>query len=36
MWFPPQEAIRLFKEIGERFDRSQLVLDMIPERVFKN
>ena len=35
MWLPPQEAIRLFKEIGERFIRSQLVLDMIPERYTK-
>jgi O-methyltransferase involved in polyketide biosynthesis len=32
MWLPPQEAIRLFGEIGERFDRSQLVLDMVPEK----
>jgi O-methyltransferase involved in polyketide biosynthesis len=32
MWFPPQEAARLLKEIGERFYRSQLVLDMVPER----
>jgi O-methyltransferase involved in polyketide biosynthesis len=31
MWFPKQAAARLFKEIGERFDRSQLVLDMVPE-----
>jgi methyltransferase (TIGR00027 family) len=35
MWLPPQEAARLFKEIGERFDRSQLVLDMVPERYTK-
>ncbi|OGO67231.1 MAG: hypothetical protein A2Z49_12605 [Chloroflexi bacterium RBG_19FT_COMBO_56_12] len=32
MWLPPQDAVRLFKEIGERFVRSQLVLDMVPER----
>jgi O-methyltransferase involved in polyketide biosynthesis len=32
MWFHPQDAARLFKEIGERFYRSQLVLDMVPER----
>jgi O-methyltransferase involved in polyketide biosynthesis len=32
MWFPPREAERLFKEIGERFSCSQLVLDMVPER----
>jgi methyltransferase (TIGR00027 family) len=31
MWIPKQEAARVFKEIGARFDRSQLVLDMIPE-----
>jgi O-methyltransferase involved in polyketide biosynthesis len=30
MWFPPPEAKRVFKEIGERFIRSQLVLDMVP------
>ena len=35
MWLPPQEAIRLFKEIGERFDRSELVADMVPERYTK-
>ena len=32
MWFPEREAIRLFKEIGEKFYRSQLVVDMVPER----
>jgi methyltransferase (TIGR00027 family) len=32
MWLPPQEATRLFKEIAERFYRSQLVLDMVPEK----
>jgi O-methyltransferase involved in polyketide biosynthesis len=31
-WIPRQEATRLFKEIGEKFDRSQLVLDMVPEK----
>jgi O-methyltransferase involved in polyketide biosynthesis len=31
MWFPPHEAARLFKEIGEKFSRSQLVLDTVPE-----
>jgi O-methyltransferase involved in polyketide biosynthesis len=35
MWFPPQEAARLFKEIGEKFYRSQLVLDMVPEKYTK-
>jgi O-methyltransferase involved in polyketide biosynthesis len=35
MWFPPKEAARLFKEIGERFARSQLVLDLVPERYTK-
>jgi O-methyltransferase involved in polyketide biosynthesis len=32
MWFPPQDAIRVFKEMGARFARSQLVLDMVPEK----
>jgi O-methyltransferase involved in polyketide biosynthesis len=32
MWLPPQEAIKLFKEIGDRFYRSQLVLDTVPEK----
>jgi O-methyltransferase involved in polyketide biosynthesis len=32
MWFPQAEAVRLFKEIGERFERSQLVLDVVHER----
>jgi O-methyltransferase involved in polyketide biosynthesis len=32
MWLPPREAVRLFKEVGERFDRSQLVLDMVNEK----
>ncbi len=35
MWLPPQEATSLFKEIGERFYRSQLVLDMVPEKYTK-
>jgi O-methyltransferase involved in polyketide biosynthesis len=35
MWFPPAEAARLFKEIGERFVRSQLVLDTVPARYTK-
>ena len=35
MWLPPKEAIRVFKEIGEKFTRSQLVLDMVPERYTK-
>jgi methyltransferase (TIGR00027 family) len=32
MWLPKPEAIRLFKEIGESFTRSQLVLDTVPEK----
>jgi O-methyltransferase involved in polyketide biosynthesis len=35
MWLPPQEAIGLFWEIDKRFYRSQLVLDMVPERYTK-
>ena len=35
MWLPPQDAARLFMEIGARFFRSQLVLDMVPERYTK-
>ena len=35
MWFLPQEAAGLFKEIAARFDRSQLVLDMVPETYTK-
>ena len=31
MWFPEQEVKRVFKEISDGFDFSQLVLDMIPE-----
>jgi methyltransferase (TIGR00027 family) len=34
-WLPQQEATRLLKEIGERFYRSQLVLDMVPEKYTK-
>ena len=34
-WLPPQDATRLFKEIGERFYQSQLVLDMVPEKYTK-
>jgi O-methyltransferase involved in polyketide biosynthesis len=34
-WIPQQDATRLFKEIGERFYRSQFVLDMVPERYTK-
>jgi O-methyltransferase involved in polyketide biosynthesis len=32
MWFPKPDATQLFKEIGERFHRSQLVLDMVSEK----
>ena len=32
MWFPPAEARRVFKEMGARFQRSRLILDMVPER----
>jgi O-methyltransferase involved in polyketide biosynthesis len=35
MWLPPPDAKRLFKEIGEKFYRSQLVLDMVPVRYTK-
>jgi O-methyltransferase involved in polyketide biosynthesis len=35
MWFPPQDATRVLKEIGARFYRSQLVLDMVPEKYTK-
>jgi len=35
MWFPPAEAARFLKEIGERFVRSQLVLDMVPVKYTK-
>jgi methyltransferase (TIGR00027 family) len=32
MFFSKQEGTNLIKEIGERFVRSQLVLDMVPEK----
>ncbi len=35
MFLPPQEAARLFREIGEGFRRSQLVLDLPPEKYTK-
>ena len=35
MWLPPQDAASVLKEIGERFCRSQLVLDIVPERYTK-
>ena len=35
MWFPRPDATRVFKEMGERFSRSQLVLDMVPEKYTK-
>jgi methyltransferase (TIGR00027 family) len=35
MWLPQQDATRLLREIGERFARSQLVLDMVPEKYTK-
>jgi O-methyltransferase involved in polyketide biosynthesis len=34
-YLPQQDATRLLKEIGERFYRSQLVLDMVPEKYTK-
>jgi O-methyltransferase involved in polyketide biosynthesis len=34
-WIPRQDAIGLLREIGGRFSRSQLVLDMIPEKYLK-
>jgi O-methyltransferase involved in polyketide biosynthesis len=34
-WIPPPEAVRLFKEIGERFSRSQIVLDVVSEKYTK-
>jgi O-methyltransferase involved in polyketide biosynthesis len=34
-WIPQQDAARLFKEIGERFHRSLLVLDAVPEKYTK-
>ncbi len=35
MWLPRQDAVNLLKEIGERFSKSQLVLDMVPEKYTK-
>ena len=32
MWLPQPQVAGLFKEIGERFSRSQFILDMVPER----
>jgi O-methyltransferase involved in polyketide biosynthesis len=34
-WLPQQDAIRLLKEIGERFYQSQLVLDKVLEKYTK-
>jgi len=34
-WIPQQDATGLLKEFGERFCRSQIVLDMVPERYTK-
>jgi O-methyltransferase involved in polyketide biosynthesis len=34
-WLSEQDAARLLKEIGERFYRSQLVLDTVPEKYTK-
>ncbi|HEX7974921.1 MAG TPA: hypothetical protein VF498_10960 [Anaerolineales bacterium] len=34
-WIPPQDAARLFKEFGARFERSYLVLDVVHERYTK-
>jgi O-methyltransferase involved in polyketide biosynthesis len=34
-WIPQQDVARLLKEIEERFYRSQLVLDMVPEKYTK-
>jgi O-methyltransferase involved in polyketide biosynthesis len=31
-WIPREEAVRLLFEIGKRFDRSQLVLDVVPAK----
>lgn len=35
MWLPEQDATRLLQEIALRFDRSQLVLEMVPEKYTK-
>jgi len=32
MWLPPREAARLIGEIAARFERSQLILDVVHER----
>jgi methyltransferase (TIGR00027 family) len=32
MFLPQPDALKLLKEIGERFEQSQLVLDMVPEK----
>jgi O-methyltransferase involved in polyketide biosynthesis len=32
MWFSPGEAARVLREIAARFLRSQIILDMVPER----
>ena len=35
MWLPEQDATRLLQEIAVRFDLSQLVLEMVPEKYTK-
>jgi methyltransferase (TIGR00027 family) len=35
MWLPKQDVTRLLQEIAVRFDRSQLVLEMVPEKYTK-
>jgi hypothetical protein len=35
MWLHKQDATRLLQEIAVRFDRSQLVLEMVPEKYTK-
>ena len=35
MWLPKQDTTRLLHEIAARFDHSQLVLEMVPERYTK-
>lgn len=35
MWLPKQDALRLLQEIAVRFDLSQLILEMVPERYTK-
>ena len=32
MWLPQQENTRIFKELGEKFVQSQMVLDMVPAK----